>query len=499
MWGRNGAKCFLDLISSFCPAFTRPLDASYIRHSNIRAPFRTRRGRRVPRDIMEGNVPGSLPEGLQSALQLPDEFFAVDDFWDTYVDSLRHSQDASLAAGPSGQDKTKQTPARANGKQPASKRRKRDAEANKAAQARFRERKKRELEEMQSKLVDYEALKRDNERLVQLNARLSEEIFDMGRELAKWRTASESGGLKVQESLTSSRETVDPSSRLSDETGTAVAGGALPAGASKCPAAACMTSHIGSNPRFSAALLDPAALKKEFSLCVRNIRARMEKWGVSLRHVPGEDPVSSLSEEAREELWGVILGACQACQKCLMSSGPDVGSLMKEWRGEHHGMHDGDADGEKTPWQLALEAMNLRSSQRKELLLLRSRHLDSMKKVYEERQRLNLLAISKMVDAPEDIPNDATTEGKIQSISKGASLGLARRNAGLGDLLDKIKGNLRTEQKAIMSFNCSTLTQLLDCVQAARYMVSLYPMHCDALALANAIQCEEDRDAKSTG
>ncbi|MEO2192418.1 MAG: hypothetical protein ABGY24_08245, partial [bacterium] len=101
---------------------------------------------------MEGNVPGSLPEGLQSALQLPDEFFAVDDFWDTYVDSLRHSQDASLAAGPSGQDKTKQTPARANGKQPASKRRKRDAEANKAAQARFRERKKRELEEMQSKL-----------------------------------------------------------------------------------------------------------------------------------------------------------------------------------------------------------------------------------------------------------------------------------------------------------------------------------------------------------
>ena len=192
----------------------------------------------------------------------------------------------------------------------------------------------------------------------------------------------------------------------------------------------------------------------------------------------------------------------QACHAVLVSTGPDIGSMMKEWRGEHRGMDDTDGVGGeegRTPWQVALEAINLRSDQKKEILLLRSRHLDSMKKLYEERQRLNLLAISKMVGAPEDVPNDATIEGKIQSISTGTSLGPARRNVSLGDLLDKIKGNLRMEQKAIMALNCLTLTQLLDCVQATRLLISLHPIHCDALALANAVYCEENGIGASKG
>ena len=436
-------------------------------------------------------MPGSLPEGLQSSLQLPGEFFPVDDFWDTYVDSLRHSQDAALAAS-SVQDTNGQKPVRANGKQSANKRR-RDAEANKQAQARFRERKKRELEELRSQLADYEVVKEQNQYLMELNARLAEQIVNMDLELAK-HSAGESRGVKKQESLTNNHEAMHPSTRLSGDSDVAVSDDEMPPGASNCAAAACPTNLNSLDAQHSVGEWDAAALKEEFKLCIRNIRAQLEKWGVPLRHIPGEDPVSSLSEKAREELWGVVINTCQACQKCLMSSGPDIGSLMKEWRGEHHGMNDADAEGEKTPWQLALEAMNLRNGQKKELMLLRSKHLDTMKKVYEERQRLNLLAISKMVDAPEDVPHDATIEGKIQSISTGASLGLAKRNAGLGNLLDKIKDNLRTEQKAIMSFNCSTLTRLLDCVQAARYMVSMYPMHCDALALANAIHCEERRD-----
>lgn len=427
-------------------------------------------------------VPGSLPEALGSSLVMPEEFHLVDDFWDSYVGSLQHSEGAITrdfsteysVKGPAA-------PHEGAGAKPADKRRKRDSEANKRAQARFRERKKqemanmeRELEQLRLQLAAYGAVKEENEYLTGLNARLTEQIANL--ELSEGRSADISADVKLE-----SRVSITHS-----DTGLDVSGGVTPDGVSMCAAGLCPASlnRLESTEYDT----DMDALNEEFKARIGDIRALLEKWGVPLQHVPGEgDLVSSLSDGAREELWGKILMTCKACQMSIMASGPDVDSLLQEWRGEQHGMNDRDAFSQETPWQLAMAAMNLSSAQKKQILALRVRHLESMSKLYEERQRLNLLAMSMMVGAPEDVPHNATVEGRIERISSGESLGFVRKNAGLEALLDEIKTNLRSEQKAIMSFNCMSLTQLLDCVQASRYMILLYPMHCDALALANAI------------
>jgi hypothetical protein len=39
----------------------------------------------------------------------------------------------------------------------------------------------------------------------------------------------------------------------------------------------------------------------------------------------------------------------------------------------------------------------------------------------------------------------------------------------------------RREQRAVMDINCVTISKILSPIQAALYMIEVYPMHCDAL------------------
>lgn len=48
-----------------------------------------------------------------------------------------------------------------------------------------------------------------------------------------------------------------------------------------------------------------------------------------------------------------------------------------------------------------------------------------------------------------------------------------------------VQDNLRREQRASMDINCVTVSKILSPVQAALYMIEVYPLHCDALALTN--------------
>ena len=406
--------------------------------------------------------------------------------------------------------------------------RKRASDANKAAQQRYRERKKlkianmeSELEALKSKLEEFQAIKKRNEYLENMNATLQVQMVEKEIEVERLRSVGMSGLDGTNPRPQELRNSALP--RLNVD-----ASGVAGSGQVKCESPALDSGSNGTSNRdgtgdgcrhclgapdastvgrapgdskgkkdavMSCAHLDMDRLemmasqrnadevKGDFFSQIEEIKATMAKYDVSEHHMEGEgDVASNLSKEACEELWGAIMKACQACYVCLQSSGPDVAKLIGEWH------RDGNSNDR---WVRALHAMNLRSEQKTELLLLRSRHLDTMKKIYEERQRLNLLAISKMVVAPIQSPEDATIEAKMQCLSSVPSMGLSGNNASLNDALDKIKANLRMEQKAVMSLNCTTLTQILNCVQAARYMVCVYPQHCDALALANALHQTE--------
>jgi hypothetical protein len=389
--------------------------------------------------------------------------------------------------------------------------RKRGTEANKAAQQRYRERKKqqvlgmeKELGEMRARLEDMEALKKRNEYLEGLNATLQEQMVDKELELERLRSRSVgqvgSVPVELQHSLTlgqvaGSKSTQEGRGSPKVDLCTATAhgsgdGGCAPGTDSK-DNVAMHCANLEMDRLENKPVSNGVELNDAFTRQIEEIKANLAKHKVSTEHDPREGDVAlSLTKEAVDELWGIIMKTCRVCYQCLRLSGPEVNKMIGAWHGERHGKDTGGHDG-KNRWLLALDAMNLRQDQKKDLLLLRSRHLDNMKKIYEERQRLNMFAISKMVGAPEDVPEDATIEGKIHSISTGTSLGLSRINASLSDALDKIKANLRKEQKAVMSLNCTTLTQILDCVQAARYMIWVFPMHCDALALANALHQKE--------
>lgn len=128
----------------------------------------------------------------------------------------------------------------------------------------------------------------------------------------------------------------------------------------------------------------------------------------------------------------------------------------------------------RTKWLHVLHALRLAPEQQAQLLLQRAAHLGLMRRIYQQRQQLNVQAMSLML-----LPSCGG--------HRGNGGGGGGRGAQLATLLRLIKDNLRREQRAAMEINACTLCRILMPVQAGIYIAEAFPFHCDALAMCNVL------------
>ncbi|GAB4823937.1 hypothetical protein N2152v2_010983 [Parachlorella kessleri] len=389
-------------------------------------------------------------------------------------------------------------------------------EANKVAQQRYRERKKAKFHEMESTIEALTAQLAALQALQSRNAILEGQHSDLETKLVE--RESEIERLKAEldrqtdEALMAARaaaaaaaeggggaaappgEAEGGSSRGGSAAGPAPGTGTAAAAAAAAPAGA---QQSGGNERSSPAPgrsedccvpcdvlprdLAGIDFKSGFSDQAARLGAFVEQHGLRAVDPSGQ----GVPRQLLAELAQLVGRACQLCQAALRVEGVRVIELIAK---DPATMSLAENEEENRRWRRALEVMRLSPGQQQQLLMLRQSHLAKMQRIYEERQRLNLEAMALMLPHQSRNPyEDNTVEGRLHNISSCGYLAIARSNAELGAVLDKVKDNLRREQRAVMDINCVTTSKILSPVQSALYILEVYPLHCDALALTNVL------------
>jgi len=355
--------------------------------------------------------------------------------------------------------------------------------ANKIAQQRYRERKKQKYVEMEKavkhmeqQLANLQALNKRNSMLEEMNSALQAQVVAKESELERLKAALDA---QAEASLFQSGDHGGSSGNLGSLKSE---GQELPVLQEKPQGGNCISCDI--LPRD----LTGIDFQTGFFDQIVALKAFLEKHNLLESEV-------SLKDEFLSELAALVGRSCQLCQAAIRAEGVKVLDLISCDPKSKSRIGNDNAE----VWMKALVAMKMTHDQEQDLLLLRQSHLDKMRDIYAERQRLNLDAMAMMIPHTSKVPEeDSTLEGRMHTMSSGTYLPLARNNAELGAILDKIKDNLRREQRSVMDLNCCTISRILTPLQAARYMVTVYPLHCDALALSNAVAKKSGKSGDST-
>lgn len=143
---------------------------------------------------------------------------------------------------------------------------------------------------------------------------------------------------------------------------------------------------------------------------------------------------------------------------------------------------------EREKWVAAVRAVKMTALQTEQLLLWRDEHLRNMHAIYEQRQHLNMQALRKMNPGAEDEPIDQHSSAKlVEAMEKEGYLPTAKANLELCEALEKIKENLKFEQRSVLQFNWVLVHRILSPIQVALFMVHAWPSHCDCLAMVNTV------------
>jgi len=464
-----------------------PLDAAAGDHQRVTAQHAT-----LPSQV-HTDFPINLGSGT---LQAPDEFYNVDDFFDSYLFELKKQKNPSLAGDQNGNkpaqvaenaeydlfdglnvavqtDDSGDKDVSTQGIAQTGTRKRRQSQANKVAQQRYRERKKQKymemekaVEDMKAELAYMQALKKRNSALEMMNTQLQAQMIAKESEIEQLKVnmdaQSDASILKAADGC-GEGVSMSGNEKQPEKKGCGVVCNVLPKD------------------------LSGIDFKTGFEDQIQSVRDYMKENNIPLSSSPEDERIG---DDVLNDLAMRVGRSCQLCQAAIRAEGVQVLNLIngniQKWKEK----------GEDPRWTQILGDINLSDGQKRDMLLMRSSHLSKMKDIYSERQQLNLDAISKMLPHSSDEPeNDMTIDGRMNSMSSGAYLPLARKNAQLNEILDKVKQNLKKEQRAMMDLNCFTISNVMTPLQAARYMVGMYPMHCDALALSNALARSEAADS----
>lgn len=141
----------------------------------------------------------------------------------------------------------------------------------------------------------------------------------------------------------------------------------------------------------------------------------------------------------------------------------------------------------KSKWFPIIAGLRLTDAQVDACLDARSSLLSVLRGIYEERQNLNMLAMSIMLPRPHPNRKYDGLEGKIRCIERfGSSCALQHGNQ-LDEVLDSLKLNLRAEEKVVTELNHKVLRKVLTPIQAAVVILQSAPCNVEALALVNLL------------
>ncbi|KAK9859329.1 hypothetical protein WJX84_004028 [Apatococcus fuscideae] len=262
-------------------------------------------------------------------------------------------------------------------------------------------------------------------------------------------------------------------------------------------------------------------------------RYKLLKDFIEAHHLRDVNPadVESTSKELQRELLQLVANGSRASLQAEQTSGIRVLDLMTRNLQELTQMTCRD---ERKKWITILKALQLTEVQSETIVEMRKSLLVKLGKVYDERRQLHLqtmalmgsmsscsgnnMACLEQPEAPSCQPQAAAPMGSphrqgVKSEPAGQEDSLEQRIAGmslkgyaycarndvsLDQMLDKIKDNLRLEQRIICELNTTIIHRVFTPIQAALFLVEIYPCYTDTLALANIVDFLKNGRADSS-
>ncbi|CAL5229307.1 g12609 [Coccomyxa viridis] len=227
-----------------------------------------------------------------------------------------------------------------------------------------------------------------------------------------------------------------------------------------------------------------AGLQHDFTLKKEKLRSLVEQYNLRDADPLGKGVDPKVVERVRETMMACSL----KCQNAMRAEGIKVLALFSQ---DVSSMANIKCSVQTAKWRRILDMLRLSSAQEEQLLQLRKKHLRNLRNLYEDRQRLNLSAMSLMLpkNTPRrQLPDEATLESRMDCMKVTSSYSCAAlNNVNLDAILDDIKCNLRKEQHTVLELNWHVLYHVLAPIQAALLTVEAFPGHCDCLALVNIL------------
>eukprot|EP01023_Acetabularia_acetabulum_P020733 TRINITY_DN20839_c0_g2_i3.p2 TRINITY_DN20839_c0_g2~~TRINITY_DN20839_c0_g2_i3.p2 ORF type:complete len:318 (+),score=52.16 TRINITY_DN20839_c0_g2_i3:128-1081(+) len=191
---------------------------------------------------------------------------------------------------------------------------------------------------------------------------------------------------------------------------------------------------------------------------------------------------SNVDASALKSIEQLVMDICMVCMRSLRMEGFNVWNLIQ-------------ATLQTSPnpdrnWSSTSTAsrLHMTQEQKQRALVLRKDYLNKLKEIYNERQGLNLQAISVL------LPKDQGGQGpNLQAGGNPYSLtgffARARHNGKMNSVLEQLRENLRTEQRAASELDYIVFHRLFTPIQASWFVLECYPEHCDCLEFLNG--CEQ--------
>lgn len=227
---------------------------------------------------------------------------------------------------------------------------------------------------------------------------------------------------------------------------------------------------------------EPNRQAAEFHSKVRDLEDLLRKH--MLQPSQRSDPSTrDVPDMVLKELSKAVYEVCMMCVRVLRLDGPNLWDLIQGKVGggvkfEPHG---------RDRWLEIAESLQLTKDQMDLAAMLRSQHLQKFDKISVDRQALNLQTIALLL--PSEQGGHAPVFSKISCFSISGFIQRSKHSSKTHHALDKLKHNLREEQKLLSELEYMTFNRVMNPIQGAWAILGSYPLHCDSLTLLNAI-CE---------
>eukprot|EP00892_Ulva_mutabilis_P002511 jgi/Ulvmu1/12260/UM086_0053.1 len=217
---------------------------------------------------------------------------------------------------------------------------------------------------------------------------------------------------------------------------------------------------------------------------VANLQAWLERRGYAQC---GMLRVEELPVADVDALRSVTERCYAACLRCLsMYADVDIVSLMDSTLDRSQMRFHGGPD----MWNNLVQRLQLKPAAVEHALQLRSKYMARLDELFHERQSLNLQAIKVLL--PQEMGGLSMT-GKSDS---GPTFQERCKHAyETGAALRRLRANLGAEQKALAELDYLVYIKLLDPVQLSKCILAAFPEHCDVVSLLNAVHAAANPQA----